>query len=248
MSVLGADGHLGRHSSKKCADTRIGRARWRVDSAPRRVYGPGMLRMRRGGQLSVVKILVVVNVAIFLLESLFTPMGRIQVDAIFGLSTRGVSNGMLWQFVTHQFLHGSFLHLLVNMLGLWFAGRVLENLLGAWRFILFYLACGICGGIVQLLVEPGPILIGASGAVCGVIAAFSGLFPEMPITALLFFVIPVRMRAKWLGRAVVIFSLLFLLSGLGGNIGNGAHLGGALAGYLIIWLGKQRYPRFVPRL
>ncbi|MFZ4774287.1 MAG: rhomboid family intramembrane serine protease [Terrimicrobiaceae bacterium] len=193
------------------------------------------------------KILVAVNVAIFLLESLFTPMGRIQMDAIFGLSTRGVSEGMLWQFVTHQFLHGSFLHLLVNMLGLWFAGMVLENLLGGWRFLLLYLACGISGGILQLLVEPGPILIGASGAVCGVVAAFSGLFPEMPITALLFFVIPVRMRAKWLGRAIIIFSVLFLISGLGGNIGNGAHLGGALAGYLIIWLGKQRHPRFVPR-
>ena len=206
-----------------------------------------MLIMRRGGRISVVKILVAVNVVIFLLESLLSPMGRIQVDAFFGLSSRGVASGMLWQFVTHQFLHGSFFHLLVNMLGLWFAGVVLENLLGGWRFLLFYLACGVSGGIFQLVIEPGPILIGASGAVCGVVAAFSGLFPEMPITALLFFVIPVRMRAKWLGRAIVIFSVLFLLSGMGGNIGNGAHLGGALAGYLIIWLGKQRHPRMVPR-
>ncbi|MFA7233126.1 MAG: rhomboid family intramembrane serine protease [Terrimicrobiaceae bacterium] len=167
-------------------------------------------------------------------------MEHIRMDALFGLSLRGISGGMLWQFVTHQFLHGSFFHLAVNMLGLWFAGRILENLLGGWRFLLFYLGCGICGGIFQLVLAPGPILIGASGAVCGVVAAFSALYPEMPITALLFFVLPVRMRAKWLGRMIVIISVILLVTRLGGNIGNAAHLGGALAGYAIVWLGRHR--------
>ena len=193
-----------------------------------------------GGRLSVLKLLVGANVVVFLLESLLTPMGHIRLDAVLGLSLRGISSGMIWQFITHQFLHGSLLHLLVNMLGLWFAGRILENLLGGWRFLLFYLACGISGGIFQLLLDPGPILIGASGAVCGVVAAFSALFPEMPITVLLFFVLPIQMRAKWLGRAIVIISLFFILTRTGGNIGNAAHLGGALAGYALVWLGKRR--------
>ena len=187
------------------------------------------------------------NVVVFLLESLLTPMGHIQVDAIFGLSMRGISRGMLWQFITHLFLHGSLFHLLVNMLGLWFAGRILENLLGGWRFLLFYLACGICGGIFQLVLAPGPILIGASGAVCGVVAAFSTLYPEMPVTALLFFVLPIRMRAKWLGRLIVIISAFLILTRLMGDVGNAAHLGGALAGYMIVRLGKQRRPGFVMR-
>lgn len=198
--------------------------------------------MRENGRLSMVRIIVAVNVAIFLLESLLAPMGRIQVDGLFGLSMRGISNGMLWQFVTHQFLHGSFFHLLVNMLGLWFAGRILENLLGGRRFLLFYLSCGIVGGIFQLVIDPGPILIGASGAVCGVVAAFSALYPEMPITALLFFVLPIRMRAKWLGRIIVIVSVFLILTRLMGNVGNAAHLGGALAGYAFVWLGKRRRP------
>ncbi len=188
----------------------------------------------------MVKILVGVNVAIFLLESLLSPMGRVQVDGIFGLSARGISNGMVWQFVTHQFLHGSLFHVLVNMLGLWFAGRVLENLLGPWKFLAFYLVCGVVGGVFQLILAPGPVLIGASGAVCGVVAAFSALYPEMLITALLFFVLPVRMRAKWLGWLIVLVSVFLILTGWGGDIGNAAHLGGALAGYAMVWTGKRR--------
>jgi len=206
-----------------------------------------MLSLRQDGRLSVLRVLVAANVAVFLFESLLTPMGQIRMDAIFGLSVRGISHGMLWQFVTHQFLHGSLFHLLVNMVGLWFAGRILENLLGGRRFLLFYLACGICGGVFQLALSPGPTLIGASGAVCGVVAAFSALYPEMPITALLFFVLPIRMRAKWLGRMIVIISVFLIVTRLMGDVGNAAHLGGALAGYAIVWLGKQkqRRPGFV---
>ena len=206
-------------------------------------YHPGMLSLRQNGRLSVLRILVGLNVLIFLFSLLLTPMGQIRFDGIFGLSMRGVSEGMIWQFVTHQFLHGSLLHLLVNMFGLWFAGRVLENLLGGWKFLLFYLTCGIIGGIFQLVIAPGPILIGASGAVCGVVAAFSALYPEMQITALLFFVLPIRMRAKWLGRIIVAVSVLLILTGLMGNVGNAAHLGGALAGYAFVWLGKSRWAR-----
>ena len=66
----------------------------------------------------------------------------------------------------------------------------------------------------------------------------------MPITALLFFVLPIRMRAKWLGRIIVIISVFLLLTRLMGDVGNAAHLGGALAGYAIVWFGKQRRLRF----
>lgn len=190
--------------------------------------------------VSALKVIVGINVAVFVLESLLTGRSQAWVDAVFGLSQRGISHGMVWQFVTHQFVHASLFHLLVNMLGLWFAGRVLENLLGPGRFVLFYLACGVAGGVLQLLLSPGPVLIGASGAVCGIVAAFSALYPEMQITALLFFVLPIRMKAKWLGWIIVIASIFLLVSGLGGNIGNAAHLGGALAGYAIVRMGRRR--------
>lgn len=197
-----------------------------------------MLSFRENGRLSVLRLLVGVNVVIFLVESL-SPLLRARFDATFGLSMAGILSGRLWQIVTYQFVHGSLIHLVVNMVGLWFAGRILENLLGGRRFLFFYLTCGIFGGFLQLVIEPNSLLIGASGAVCGVIAAFSALYPEMPITALLFFVVPIRMRAKWLGRMIVIASVFLIVTGLLGNIGNAAHLGGALAGYAIVWIGKR---------
>lgn len=199
----------------------------------------------RGGQVSVVKVLVGINVAIFLLESLFTGGNTRWIDAVFGLSGSGLSHGMVWQLVTYQFLHANLFHLLANMLGLWFAGRVLENLMGVPRFLAFYLACGVAGGLLQILLIPGPVLIGASGAVCGVVAAFSALYPELQITALLFFVLPIRMRAKWLGWIIVIVSIFLMATGLGGNIGNAAHLGGALAGYAYVFFGRRQRFRVV---
>jgi membrane associated rhomboid family serine protease len=151
---------------------------------------------------------------------------------------------MLWQFVTYQFLHAGFLHLAVNMMGLWFTGNILERVLGARSFVFLYLLCGVAGGVLQLMINPGPTLIGASGAVSGLVAAFSTLYPRMPITALLFFVIPVRMQAMWLGIMVVGLSLFFLLTGLFNDIGNGAHIGGALAGFCWVKY-RQRHFRVV---
>jgi membrane associated rhomboid family serine protease len=103
--------------------------------------------------------------------------------------------------------------------------------MGVRRFVTFYLIAGAVGGLLHMFISPGSILVGASGSICGLVAAFSALFPRMPITALLFFVIPVRMEARWLGFSIVIVSLVLLVTGLFGNIGNAAHLGGALAGY-----------------
>jgi len=199
-----------------------------------------------GRPMGVVRSLVVINVAIFVLE-LLLPGARRWIDGTFGLSWAGLQGGMLWQLVTHQFLHGSLFHLFVNMLGLWFSGRILENLMGGRRFLILYLTCGIAGGLLQVLLVPGTILIGASGAVFGVVCAFSALFPEMRITAMVFFIIPVNLKAKWLGWGLVAISFLFTISGLGGNIGHAAHLGGALTGYAFVYFGRTRGFRIVRR-
>ena len=182
-------------------------------------------------QLTAVKVLIAINVLVFIFGSFPAGDNSSSVDGILGLSSGGTSKGSLWQVVTYQFVHGGILHLMVNMAGLWFTGPVLERLMGVRRFVIFYLIAGVVGGLLHMSISPGSILVGASGSLCGLVAAFSALFPRMPITALLFFVIPVRMEARWLGFSIVIVSLVLLVTGLFGNIGNAAHLGGALAGY-----------------
>jgi membrane associated rhomboid family serine protease len=189
-------------------------------------------------QMTAVKAIIGLNLLSFVFLSMLGPGQGAAANDLLGLSGVGLAQGMVWQFLTYQFVHAGFLHLAVNMLGLWFAGNVLERIIGVRKFVLLYLACGVAGGLVQVFLDPGPSVVGASGAVCGLIAAFSTMFPRMEITALLFFVIPVRMRAMWLGIGLVALSLFFLATGILGNVGNGAHLGGALAGF--VWVVYNR--------
>ena len=197
--------------------------------------------LSRLNNITATKALIGINVLVFVFMEMLDRRGRIIADDLLGLSGEGLMSGMVWQPVTYQFLHAGFAHLLVNMLGLWFAGNILERILGVPRFLQLYLVAGIAGGLLQMIYDSNTVLVGASGAVCGLIAAFSTLYPRMPITVLLFFVIPVRMQAMWLGIAVVAVSALLQVSGLFGNIGNLAHIGGAVAGFA--WVRFARHTR-----
>ncbi|MEI8293951.1 MAG: rhomboid family intramembrane serine protease [bacterium] len=215
-----------------------------MDIPPCGDYFPPVFNRYRNIPLTPVKALIGLNILAFVFIEILPQRQHAVADHLLGLSGAGLAQGMVWQFVTYQFLHAGILHLAVNMMGLWFTGNILERVLGARNFIVLYLLCGITGGIAQLAINPFPTLIGASGAVSGLVAAFSTLYPRMPITALLFFVIPVRMQAMWLGILVVGLSLFFLLTGLFGDIGNAAHIGGALAGFLWVKY-RQRHFRIV---
>lgn len=184
--------------------------------------------------------LVAANAIIFLVQAILPRSTNLWIDTTLGLSRDGLVSGEIWQLVTHQFLHGGFLHLLVNMFGLWFAGKALESLIGAKRLLLLYILCGVCGGLLQVALSPQSLLIGASGAVIGVVCAFSAVYPDLRIRALIFFIIPVNMQAKWLGRILLGFSLLMIVTDMDTGIGHGAHLGGAIAGYAWAWMAKRR--------
>lgn len=194
----------------------------------------------------VVPILVLLNCAIFGVETLFSHATQRQIFDLFALSDTGLREGRWWQLVTYAFLHApveflyfNFWHLLMNMTGLWFAGRVVERMLRPARFILLYILAAISGGVFQLLWMAHMPLVGASGAVCGVILAFTTLFPDWEVMALILFVIPIKLRAKYLGWLVAGSSLLFLVIGFEPRIGHAAHLGGCVAGYLFVrFLGR----------
>lgn len=188
----------------------------------------------------VIKVLLISNTALWLITDLFLGDSVVQKNILtwFALSPIG-ENFYPWQLVTYMFLHGGFGHLFFNMLALWMFGMEMENLWGSKRFLVFYLICGIGGGISNLiiapLVSPGVPTLGASGAVFGVLTAFGLLFPERPIY--LYFLLPIR--AKFFVAGYIILELIYGVSGTASGVAHFAHLGGALVGFLMM-LGISR--------
>lgn len=140
--------------------------------------------------------------------------------------------------VSYMFFHLDIFHLLGNMLFLWVFGDNVEDALGHWRFLVFYLACGIFAGLAHALLQPGsPVpLIGASGAVAGVIAAYLILHPRVRMWALAFKIIPVRITAMWvLGLWIVTqFVMIVLTASRPEPIAWWAHVGGLVAGAVLV--------------
>ena len=154
--------------------------------------------------------------------------------------SRAVSKGCIWQFFTYMFLHSNIVHLLFNLLMLYFFGSDVESALGSKRLLCMYFLGGITGGLLWYVFNihsPVP-MVGASGAIYSVVIAFGTLYPNRPITLLLFFVLPVTLLAKYLAIGTVVLSLLYLMSEKGGDVAHLAHLGGMAVGYLYVkWAG-----------
>ena len=206
--------------------------------------------MERLRNSPVTLILIGINVAFFLAEEMYTHIFASSLFPYLALSREGLAGGDWWQLLSYAFLHGSPLHLLVNMVGLWFTGPLLEELLGGLCYLGLYVGGALAGGILQTLVSHGSVLVGASGAVCALLVGFATLLPRLEITALIFFVIPVKMKASTLGWLVIVGSFLFWLFGIEREIGHMAHLGGGIAGFVICWIyracGVVRFWRLDP--
>jgi membrane associated rhomboid family serine protease len=153
-----------------------------------------------------------------------------------------------WSVVTYMFLHAGLFHLLFNMLALFFFGPPLEERWGGTEFVKFYLIAGI-GGAVLSLAFPNSMVLGASGAVYGVMVAFAMYWPDNPIY--IWGIFPVK--AKWLVAFLVGISIFYSLSGGSSGVAHLAHLGGAATAffYLRSPLGPSQWgapkPRRKPR-
>ena len=191
-----------------------------------------------GGITEAVKMLLIVNGIGFLLQMM---VGG-QMIAFLGLIPRlAWSRLYIWQFVTYMFLHGGFFHILINMYALWVFGCEVERMWGPRAFYKYYFITGIGAGIIHTLLTPMSLIptIGASGAVLGVLTAFAMMFPDRQITLLLFFILPVTMRARTLA---LLFAGMSLFSGVLGSrdgVAHFAHLGGMLVGYLYMKRGSK---------
>jgi membrane associated rhomboid family serine protease len=150
-------------------------------------------------------------------------------------------------YLTYMFLHGGWMHLIGNMLFLWTFGDNVEHATGRLRFLLFYLACGVTGGVAHYFANPGSTLplVGASAAIAGVVAAYLMLFPHAKIWVLLFLRIPLRLSAKWILGAWVLFQFANLLVVTDEQVAWWAHIGGLAAGaILIVFLRRPDIPLF----
>ncbi|MFQ5750377.1 MAG: rhomboid family intramembrane serine protease [bacterium] len=190
-----------------------------------------------GGLTKAVKYLLIINGLVYLFQHL------IGSDLIkwFGLHPSWViSKFQIWQLFTYMFLHSpsGILHLLFNMFVLWMFGCEVERALGSREFIKFYSICGIGAGIFHLIFFYNSAIpvIGASGAIYGVLVAFAVLFPERVITLLLFFILPVQIKAKYLVMflaGLAIFSSIFFSAD---SVAHLAHLGGMVVGFAYLKL------------
>lgn len=196
----------------------------------------------RGGITNGVKTLLIANGAVYFFQML---VGG-KIFFAFGLVPNWAwSKFYIWQFFTYMFLHGNFFHILLNMYALWVFGVELERMWGTKAFYKYYFITGVGAGLIHTLITPMSQIptIGASGAVMGVLTAYALMFPNRVITLLLFFIIPVRMRARTLALLFAGISLLSGISGSSDGIAHFAHLGGMLIGYLYI-KGNLRFDWF----
>ena len=192
----------------------------------------------------VVKNLIIINVLAFMATALLPVGERIMLyGSLFWFQNPLFHS---YQFVTYMFLHGGLEHLFFNMFALWMFGRTLEYELGQQRFLTYYFVCGIGAALIQMATvwftgEYYVQLIGASGAVMGLLLAFGVLHPNQHI---FIFPLPVPIKAKWF---VIGYGVIELFSGWRGygNVAHFAHVGGMLWGLLLLyWWRRQGKIRF----
>ncbi len=199
----------------------------------------------------IVKNLIIINLLVWIAQLIYDKTNGVLTMWLTGklaLFPIGDEDFKPYQIATHMFAHSSyqlvspyesrivFFHILFNMFGLYMFGRVLENVWGSKRFLVFYLACGIGAAIAHLTMQyfmgEGSAAVGASGAVMGVFIAFAYLFPNSELYLMF---IPIPIKAKWAMLGLVAIDLFGGLGRLGdSNIAHFAHLGGALTGFIIV--------------
>ena len=230
-----------------------------------------MTQFRPGGfQIlpMVVKNLLIINVLVYLAQStLKLPF----IEETFALHTWQSPLFKPWQFITHMFLHGGWWHLIGNMFYLWICAPSLETSWGPWRFLVFYIACGLGGALAHMTtlyfenetiirqfysMDPslqaqyqGSLIrilnvptLGASGAIYGCLVGFGYLFPD----DIIYFRMIFPMKIKWFVIIAVGGELyLEFQNSAGGGIAHMAHLGGALVGFLMVYYWKKNNRRSI---
>ena len=183
----------------------------------------------------VTQILILINVAAYLLDSLLGD----SITRMLALWPIG-SNFMPWQIVTYAFLHGSLSHLLFNMLGIYMFGADLERVWGSRRYLAFYMASVLAAAAAQLvvaMVTGGQYpTVGASGGVFGLLLGFAMVFPRRMVVPL---IPPIPMRAPVFVTLYGALELVLGVTGAQSGVAHFAHLGGMAGGFLMLQYWKR---------
>ncbi|MBO4427319.1 MAG: rhomboid family intramembrane serine protease [Bacteroidales bacterium] len=187
---------------------------------------------------TIVKHLLIINIIVFLgcwLDNSYF------LTKTFALWSPSSAYFRFWQPLTYMFMHGGFWHIFFNMYTLVIFGIVTERMIGSRKFLILYLVCGLAAAALHLGVNfltggPGYPTVGASGAIYGVLVAYAMLFPESRMMLLF---PPVVLKAKWLAAIFIGIELLSGVLGTADGVAHFAHLGGALAGWLLILFWKH---------
>lgn len=192
-----------------------------------------------GNLPSVTRNLLIINVLLWLATITFQQ----KVDLYLYLGMHNWQSNLFnpAQIFTYMFMHGNFWHLFFNMFGLFMFGRVIEGVLGAKKFFIFYVVCGLGAALVQQISwtidSQIGITVGASGAIFGLLGAFRFYFPNQP---LYFIFLPVPIKAKYMVPLLIVLELLFGVANFSfDNIAHYAHLGGLMVGLLLLWYWRR---------
>lgn len=197
----------------------------------------------------VTKNLIIINVLFYLATIVLVKYG-IDLNYLLGLHLFLNPHFSIYQLFTYMFMHGGWTHLFFNMFAVWMFGRIMENLWGSKRFLIYYLVCGFGAAIIQQLAQlfdifvlgiPGYALtVGASGAVFGLLLAYGMSFPDEKMFV---FPIPIPVKAKWLILGYALLEVFLGFGGAGDGVAHFAHLGGMLIGFLMIlfWAKKGSF-------
>ena len=217
----------------------------------------------------VCKNLLIINVIAFLATYVFRIRG-IDLSDIFGLHFFASDNHYFWQYITYAFFHDNFSHLFFNLFAVWMFGYTLENIWGQKKFIIFCLVSCLGAALAQqityyfmysdlvngvysgvnigngITISTAEFLnnlntIGASGVVFGLLAAFGAMFPNS--TIYLYFFIP--LKTKWFVIGYIVLELINGISTTSDGVAHFAHLGGAVAGLILLWFWKRQRDEYM---
>ena len=173
------------------------------------------------------------NAAAFIVQLVLLSWNQPFVREYLALSDRGINDAYAWQFFTAPLLHNNIWHFAADMLVLYFIGRDVEAIIGQRQFLFLYLFGAFGGELGHLFLMPSDsVLFAASGGVAAIFVAYATILPELEVTTLLLFMVPVRLKIRRLAQIALIGAVALVLFSRSDAVGHSAFIGGAIAGWL----------------